>query len=134
MTQIKLQKLLYFAQGVHMVWNDGAKLFNEKIYHEKYGPVVTSLLPYLKPFANKPIDDIKDSYGSSVIINWKDEEKDELEHTLQSVYKSFGQFSAFKLVELTHCDSCWLCTKSREEIKPKDIQKSIFERYFKEAK
>lgn len=39
LTQIKLQKLLYFAQGVHMVWNDGAKLFNEKIYHEKYGPV-----------------------------------------------------------------------------------------------
>lgn len=131
LTQIKLQKLLYFAQGVHMVWNDGQRLFSEKIYHESNGPVVRSVASFLKPFGNNSIEDIKDKNGESIIFNWSKDETEEIEHTLKSVYKSFGQFSAFKLVEMTQKDPCWLETKKGEEIKPEEIQKTVLKRYFK---
>lgn len=111
LTQIKFQKLLYFAQGVHMVWNDGQRLFSEKIYHESNGPVVRSVASFLKPFGNNPIEDIKDKNGESIIFNWSKDEAEEIEHTLKSIYKSFGQFSAFKLVEMTQKDPCLLETK-----------------------
>ena len=38
-SNIKLQKLLYYAQGIHLVKHD-KPLFKEKIHYHPYGPVV----------------------------------------------------------------------------------------------
>ena len=46
LTKLKLQKLLYYAQGFyHAFYNE--KLFKDKIIHMPYGPAVQSLLEWI---------------------------------------------------------------------------------------
>lgn len=40
---LKLQKLLYYSQAVHLVMHDGKPLFDESIEAWAYGPVVRSV-------------------------------------------------------------------------------------------
>lgn len=124
LTQLKVQKLLYFAQGINLVLY-GKPLFKDKIYHEKYGPVVKSIITYLKPFGYKSIDTL----GMKDKLKDLDKEKDAL-NSLNLAYQNFGIYSASKLVDLTHKDKCWLETKDGEEIKPDDIKKTFKESYF----
>lgn len=122
LTQLKLQKLLYYAQGFYMALNNGEKLFREKIIHLPYGPVVEALIPTLKSFSNNPI------YSLNVNIPEIDEQTLAI---LNIVYKHLGQYSAYKLVELTHSETPWQNTKQGEEISPKDICQYIKDHYIK---
>lgn len=127
MTQLRVQKLLFFAQGSYMVLKDKEKLFDDKIYHGKYGPVVTSLKPYLEKYGRSKIEEIpgiKIDFGSH---------KRKVESVLFFVKEVFGQFSTFELVNLTHKDPAWRNTKEREEITPEEIYKSANKLYFKDA-
>lgn len=47
-THLKLQKLLYFAQGCYSAM-EGKPLFKEKIYAWAHGPVVSAIYPKLSP-------------------------------------------------------------------------------------
>jgi uncharacterized phage-associated protein len=57
-TNLKLQKLLYLAQMIHMGENDGARLFNGEFEAWDYGPVEPSLYHDVKMFGGRPIQDI----------------------------------------------------------------------------
>ena len=122
LTQLKLQKLLYYAQGFYMAFNNGERLFKEKIIHLSYGPVVESLISTLKPFSNNPI--------LSLNINIPEIDEQTLA-ILNIVYKNLGQYSAYRLVELTHSETPWQETHQGEEISPKDICQYIKEHYIK---
>ena len=55
LTPLKLQKLLYFAHGWHLVLDsDGDPLLDEDIEAWKYGPVVPSIYHKFKEFRNNP--------------------------------------------------------------------------------
>lgn len=123
LTQLKLQKLLYYAQGFYMAFNNGEKLFKEKIVHLQYGPVVKSLIPILKQYSNNPIH--------SLNINIPEIDEQTLA-ILNIVYKNLGQYSAYRLVELTHSEIPWQKTKQGDEISPKDICQYIKEHYIKQ--
>ncbi|MDR1041446.1 MAG: DUF4065 domain-containing protein [Deltaproteobacteria bacterium] len=47
LTHLKIQKLLYYAQGWHMVYCD-LPLFEDNIHAWKYGPVVETVYQLLK--------------------------------------------------------------------------------------
>ena len=124
LTQLKVQKLLYFAQGINLVLYD-KPLFEDKIYHEKYGPVVRSIINTLKPYGNKSIETL----GMKDKLSKLNEEKDAL-NSLKLAYDNFGIYSASKLVELTHQDKCWIDTIEGEEIKQDEIKKTFKKKYF----
>lgn len=123
LTQLKLQKLLYYAQGFYMAFNDGKKLFKDSIIHMQYGPVVKSLIPILKNYSNNPIS----------TLNFEIPDLDEYTlGILNLVYDKLGQYSAYKLVELTHAEGPWKNTTQGQEILAVDIYNFIKEHYTKQ--
>lgn len=109
-TNLKLQKLLYYVQGFHLA-GFNSPLFNEKIYAWQYGPVVKEV--YFKYKENgslgiePPKEDIK------IIELFDAEDAYELFMDVLNVY---GQFSAIGLMNLTHQEPPWRNTKIDEEI------------------
>jgi uncharacterized phage-associated protein len=102
-TQISLQKLLYFAQGLHL----GAyteELFPDKIYAWKFGPVVQTVYSEFKYFGNNSITPGNPGFDT---INRKfpgnREHLTEREKGfLRKVWELLGHLAPFELVELTH--------------------------------
>ncbi|MGA2677789.1 MAG: type II toxin-antitoxin system antitoxin SocA domain-containing protein [Sedimentisphaerales bacterium] len=92
-SNLKLQKLVYYAQGFHLAIED-KPLFDEPIEAWKYGPVIPTLYHKYKGSESGPIskpDNIDlDKYSPKV------------KSLLNDVYEVYGQFSAWKLACLTH--------------------------------
>ena len=55
-TQLKLQKLLYYAKGLHMRNSDGLPLFPERMEAWAHGPVVVDVYHDVKHYGKLPID------------------------------------------------------------------------------
>lgn len=103
-TKLKLQKLLYYAQGFVMAITE-KKLFNADIYAWKHGPVIKEIFDKYNTIENnyipKPID-----------CSFKHiEKKPEIRDILDQVYNFYGQFSAWKLRAMTHEETPWVETK-----------------------
>lgn len=97
-SNLKLQKLIYYAQGLLLAFN-GRPLFNEKIKAWQYGPVVPELYACYKKYGAAGIPADKSFNPDSI-----DENTQEF---LDEIYTVFGQFSALRLMDLTHTDQCW---------------------------
>lgn len=138
-TQIKLQKLLYFAQGVYLAMHGGEELFSNKIYAWMYGPVAREVYHYFKIFGNNPIVpsglDTLTEEGAELFIHRRDMLKTYTVEFLESVWAVFGKYSAFELVGLTHMPgSPWFqIFQQYEGDIPKDVEipKGMMEEYFR---
>ena len=106
-TPLKLQKLLYYAQGFHVAMHDGAPLFSESILAWKHGPVVKRVYNHYSDLAYHPIDHKK------VDVHKYAPEDREL---LDAVYSTYGQFGAWKLEAMTHEESPWVKTRPQAVI------------------
>ena len=118
-SNLKLQKLLYYAQGMHLALYE-EPLFPEAITAWQYGPVVESV--YQK-YKDNGADGIK--IFESPTENFSERE----EKTLQFTQEAFGQFSAWKLANMTHEESPWQDTKTNEVIPLNKIKKYFEEHY-----
>lgn len=118
LTKLKLQKLLYYAQGFYFAFYN-KKLFKDKIIHMPYGPAVESMLKKLKD-VNHPLEDLN--------VDIKDLPEDVIS-ILELVYDKLGQYSAYKLVQLTHEEDPWINTEQGKEISVEDIGKYFKEHY-----
>lgn len=99
-SNLKLQKLVYYAQGFVMAITN-KKLFDEKIIAWQHGPVVKTLYDMYKDFgANCITPDF--NYDLSKISK-----KSEIVEILDEVYNVYGQFSAWKLRQMTHSEGPW---------------------------
>lgn len=114
-SNLKLQKLLYYAQGMHLGYYDKL-LFDAPILSWSYGPVVESVYNQYKQFDSRGITDF-----SFPVENFTAEEED----TLQFTQDAFGQFAAWKLVEMTHSETPWKNTP-RNHIIPVELIKEFF--------
>jgi uncharacterized phage-associated protein len=95
-TNLKLQKVLYFAQAYFLA-KLGRPLFDDRIEAWKYGPVIPSV--YRKYREN----------GSNPIILAEDKSTIEAEdkEVLNKIWNTFGEYSARKLVDITHAHTPW---------------------------
>ena len=101
-TNLKLQKLVYYAQGFSLAINNVA-LFEDPILAWEHGPVVESLYHEYKQYGKAcalPIPYMAD-------FSCFDSKQVEL---LDEVYSVFGQFSPWKLRDMTHSERPWLET------------------------
>lgn len=105
-SNLKLQKLLYYAQGFHLAIYDGRPLFEEDIIAWSYGPIV------------REVYDEYSELGSSAIpmpdenIELTSEENE----LIGDVWSVYGQFSALKLMEMTHNEMPWMTTEKNSVI------------------
>ena len=114
LTPLKLQKLLYLAQGWSYVW-DRKPLFLEEFEAWQYGPVNNEVYCYFKKYGR---DEISDYEELDYIYD------DDARETLEAIWDSYGPYNAFELVELTHQQLPW--KKAYEQgttIKNEDIKR-----------
>lgn len=118
-SNLKLQKLVYYAQGVNLALYD-EPLFHEEIEAWMHGPVVPSLYHDYKVNGDKAIEPPTD-------IDYTKYSQQERE-VLDEVYSFFGQFSAWKLRNMTHEERPW---KEANENGCGVITHSAMREYFK---
>jgi uncharacterized phage-associated protein len=114
LSNLKIQKLLYYAQGFSLALHQ-KPLFEEKIIAWQYGPVVEEVYQELREFSNGAIPQ-PENYS----IDFLNEDEIDL---LKEVYDVYGQFSATKLVEMTHDEAPWKTTAIRKEINHQKLKK-----------
>ena len=117
-TNLKAQKLIYYAQGIYMA-KTGEPLFEDDFEAWQHGPVIPGLYRELKEFKNCQIQ-----------LEHNDESIDKFSdgqlNILISVYKTYGRYSAWALRDMTHGESPWKDTLINEVISKAKI-KSYFE-------
>jgi uncharacterized phage-associated protein len=94
LTNLKLQKLLYFAQGKYLA-QTSTRLFQEDIEAWKLGPVVKDVYHAFKSCGAFPI----------TVFDMKTETKDLTPDALEfikGIWSEYGKFAASYLVDLTH--------------------------------
>ncbi len=118
-SNLKLQKLVYYAQGFHLAMHNKV-LFNEDILAWEHGPVVESLYFDYRHYAGNAIPQPID-FDESVFTTSQNE-------LLREVYEVYGQFSAWKLRNMTHSERPWLET-NRNGIISTELMKEFFKNY-----
>ena len=116
-SNLKLQKLLYYAQGFNLALYD-EPLFPESIEAWTHGPVVPEVYHEYKDFGSNAIP-----IPSNVDFSKYDQQTREL---LDEVYSVYGQFSAWKLRNMTHDEEPWKNATVGDIITSKSMEK-----YFK---
>jgi uncharacterized phage-associated protein len=102
---MKMQKLVYFAQGWHLGLGNGP-LINEPIEAWDYGPVVASLYRELRPYgAGQIVDPIREiapkpTGGFAMVSREVDDESGIA--FMRRILEVYGKFSALQLSEMTH--------------------------------
>lgn len=121
-THLKLQKLLYYAQGVYLAIKK-EPLFEEDIVAWQHGPVVKEVYDNYKQFKDRLIRYNPQSKDYEVI---KRIENDEIiRDVLEFVFNEYGQFSAWKLRDMTHEERPWKETDINNI-----ISNSLIQEYF----
>ena len=113
-SNLKLQKLLYYAQGIHLVRCNKA-LFKDKIYHWQHGPVVKSVYEKYKSFNSRALE-IPEEVGNLNQFSEKDK------YSIALTYNYYGKYSAWLLREKTHQEDPWKNTKLHKIITQKAIK------------
>ncbi len=99
LTHLKLQKLLYYAQGICLA-NCGHVLFDDAIEAWEHGPVVRNVF---KCFSSKGRNEITiDDAPSSVNVIEKIETDSEIREILNITYDNFAIYTAWQLRSMTH--------------------------------
>jgi uncharacterized phage-associated protein len=115
-TNLKLQKILYFAQAYYLA-KLGKPLFSDAIEAWEYGPVVPAVYKKYRKYVSDSIIIEKDEVALSP------EDRD----NLKRIWDLFGGYSAGRLVEIAHAHTPW---KSAYDSQNKVIsQKSIGDYY-----
>lgn len=121
MTNMKLQKMLYYQQGYHLALFN-TPLFDDEIEAWMYGPVVPCVYEEYKINGNNII------YPNREPIQLKNEE----EALFEEVFRIYDIYSATGLMNLTHSEVPWRKTPTGVgNIISKDIMKEFFKKKLK---
>lgn len=121
LSNLKLQKLLYYAQGRYLA-RTGRALFPEPIEAWDHGPVVSTVYHACKGYGSGPV-------GLDVLSGWSQAAIDrEAERILDAVWAEEGSLAAWKLRQMTHREAPWRDSfdGSRHKVIPVDAIREYF--------
>ncbi|PGQ52659.1 Panacea domain-containing protein [Bacillus cereus] len=124
-TNLKLQKLLYYAQGFCLAIKEKA-LFEEDIEAWVHGPVVPEVYSEFKGYTYNDIDGIYDE--NEIVLT-----KEEID-LLDNMWKIFQSYSGKVLEEMTHNEEPWINARNGLGVLDYSnhvIEKTIIQQYFK---
>ena len=116
-TNLKLQKLCYYAQGFHLAIYD-EPLFSDEIEAWQHGPVIRTLWNKYKSKGRNPLP-VPENHASCI-------PDDEVADFLDEVYAVYGQYAAWKLREMTHSDPTFKETPKGTGIISRKSMKNYF--------
>lgn len=107
-TNLKLQKLVYYAQAWSMAINK-TELFSEDFQAWVHGPVLPQLYNDYRNYGWKPI--LREDLNEETFNALKEQLPENVKKLLAEVeYEYFG-LSAYELEKLTHNEDPWLITR-----------------------
>ena len=106
-SNLKLQKLVYYSQGLYLAMQ-GEPLFDEPIEAWDRGPVVPALYASYKHYHHRPIEPPQQFVAGDY--------PPEIREILDAVQTVYGQFSAWKLRDMTLGEPPWRSTPRNEPI------------------
>ncbi|MEG3858359.1 Panacea domain-containing protein [Microcoleus sp. herbarium12] len=107
MTNMKVQKLLYYAQSLHLaLYNE--PLFEAEIQAWRYGPVCPPAYKFYSEFEAKQLP-IPQQESLLQLLPQKKE-------LLEEIWEYFGGYHAYRLSEMTHGEFPW--KKARKGLPP----------------
>jgi uncharacterized phage-associated protein len=118
MSNLKLQKLMYYAYVWLFVFQR-EHLFEEKLEAWHYGPVVPSLYHNFKN-GDRPIE---------VVETDPELLPDDTKEYLDSIWHSYGQYSAEALINIVHKEAPWLDAYNLNNTKKIITDESILDFY-----
>ena len=98
LSNLKLQKLLYYMQGFHLAFFD-EPFFNESIEAWTYGPVVPVVFQEFKKYKKRSIN--PDNYHDDLVLT------DDEQQMFDMVYSEYNRYSAVALMNMTHTEGPW---------------------------
>ncbi len=117
-TQLKLQKLLYFIEAYYMAYYDKGALYIEDFYAWTYGPVIKEVYDKYKIYMSDAI--VENDCGNTIDLDKN------IKDSIDTIYSAFGNLTAYDLIKITHLqDSPWFNT-----IKPNKISKEQTKKWF----
>jgi uncharacterized phage-associated protein len=123
LSNMKLQKLLYYAQGHYLARHHGP-LFTEPMQAWSHGPVVPKVYRAFKNFGSSTIE-----LANEDPFTWADVDPDTTE-LLGQAWNTYGGYSAGRLRNMTHGETPW--SRNWRGDGERDIEISIddMEEYF----
>lgn len=136
-TQLKLQKLVYLCYADYLCDTD-KKLFTDKIYAFKYGPIVDTVYKRYKKYGYKPITEEKEDIDANVSempaksrILFAEDGTEKI-ISIDNTLKKYGQLTAAQLVDLTHKENApWTMTPKSSWIVYSEIKPEVIKQYHK---
>jgi uncharacterized phage-associated protein len=110
-TQLKLQKLLYYMQGMYL-GATGTPLFVDEILAWKHGPVVHTVWQKYRQNKKSPIK----AHKKNASIQPFDK------RMLDEIYQEYRGFTPQQLVNMTHREKPWKNSDSNDVITEDDLQ------------
>ncbi|MEG3896432.1 MULTISPECIES: type II toxin-antitoxin system antitoxin SocA domain-containing protein [unclassified Microcoleus] len=107
MTNMKVQKLLYYAQSLHLALYNEA-LFEEEIQAWRYGPVCPPAYKFYSEFEAKQLPIPQ----QESLLELPPEKKE----LLEEIWEYFAGYHAYRLSEMTHGEFPW--KKARKGLPP----------------
>lgn len=120
-SNLKLQKLLYYAQGCFLAIKN-ERLFEDDIVAWAHGPVVEDVYYEFKKFESSGITEFKESTSID----------DDTINLLVDIYDVFGKYSAWGLRNMTHSETPWIETDRNSVISIESISDYFKKHYVKE--
>lgn len=126
-THLKMQKLVFYANVLSLVYND-KPLFDEDIIAKQHGPVIPSLYEHLKQYSNQDLMNVKELQTQMIDINKEDEE------ICFVTFKEYGIFTASRLRNMTHEEEPWIIAikKGKNTIITQESIKDFYKRQRKQ--
>ena len=100
MTNLKLQKMLYYQQGFHLAYF-GTPLFDDEIEAWMYGPVVPAVYHEYESYGRNGIEPNPDIECDMDDDEWR---------LFCKVYDTYGMYSGEGLINMTHNEIPWQTT------------------------
>lgn len=122
-TQLKLQKLVYYAQAWHLA-NFNKPIFREEMEAWKHGPVAPSLW---RAYSDQRWNALPVPSGKGVPFDG------DLDSFLNAILDTYGKYEAKYLEDLTHKENPW--KQTRGDLKPYEncsdpISKKLMRDYY----
>lgn len=100
LSNLKLQKLLYYAQGYYLAIS-GQRLFGDEVQAWSHGPVVPDVYHAFKHCGSGDV-----SLADEDDFDWPMVD-DETTQFLIDIWEKFGGFAAWRLRNMTHAETPW---------------------------
>lgn len=116
-SNLQLQKILYYVQGEFMKNSNGEALFQDDIEAWQYGPVVRDVYYAFNNYSSSDISDIQEC----------DEQLTDYEKNIvDPVIEQKSKLSAWELVQKTHSERPWKDTYNKGKIITNEKMREYF--------